>query len=646
MVTKTSSNPNAGMAGVTGDRSPSYSVSASRLIELVDARRQHSTRHHQGTLQRLQRWYDSYRGVWSGRLAQFRNNVTIPFTFAMIQSDVARKVQTSFGSWPVVDFEGYAPEDATRAKKNTVLVSAQMKDCSSFIKAIDFFLQADICGTGIARIGWKQLRRMNQFRRLESVAPGISVPVVHREMATLFDGPDWAPVDRLDFFPQPGKSRIPDMAWICHRYYADYDDLVEDSNSDMPYFDKAGVAALKEFPLQGMAQAEFGQRRVTYRNEYDYQARQSERFAKPVEIIEMHGLVPKEFALPGGIRHVVIAIGNGRAVLKYRESFLGNQLLPFLGYSPMPDPYSFDGVAKTEIAYGPQMTANRLANQKLDALDFLIDPMIVASSSSGLNTQNLFTRAGKVILVDGPADDSQIRPLSPDMRGVQAAYTEIGQLFNMMQLGTGETESLLGGLTGSSRETARGFLGRQENALTRLAMESRLAEEGFIEPLADMFRTMDKRWLSLPKEIKIMGSLATVNPITGYPYEPESVTVDYDDLAPDYRARAVGASQMMGRSVRQQNYIGLTQVLSSNPALMQLINWANYARQGFELFDFKNVNELMLQQNNAVNAAAQQTGQNPADVMASISQPLESLSPETLGQLMQVGNPAPLSGLQ
>lgn len=642
----TGGNPYAGRVGATGDRAPSQGVSPNRLIELVDSRRQHSTRHYQGTLQRLQRWYDSYRGVWSGRMAQFRNNVTIPFTFAMIQSDVARKVQTSFGSWPVIDFEGYAPEDEARAKKNTILVSAQMRDCGSFIKAVDLFLQADICGTGIARVGWQQLRRMNQYRRMEPIAPGVSVPVIHKEMATLFDGPTWDPVDRLDFSPQPGKSRIQDMSWVCHRYYADYDDLLEDANSDMPYFDRAGVLALKNYGMEGTAAAEFAQRRVSYRNEYDYQARQNERFSKPVEIVEMHGLVPKEFALPNGTRHVCIAIGNGRAVLKYRESFLGNQLLPFLSYCPMPDPYSFDGVAKTEIAYGPQMTANRLANQKLDALDFLIDPMIVASSSSGINTQNLFTRAGKVILVDGAADDSQIRPLSPDMRGVQAAYTEIGQLFNMMQLGTGETETLLGGMSGSARETARGFLGRQENALTRSALESRLAEVGFIEPLADMFRTMDRRWLALPQEIKILGSAATTNPVTGYPYEPESVTVDYDDLAPDYRARAVGASQMTGRSIRQQNWIGLMQVLAGNPAAQQLVNWQSILRQSFELFDFKNINELLLKQPNQVNQMAQDGGVSPEQIVASISQPLENLSPETLGRFQQVGNSSPMSQLQ
>ena len=146
----------------------------------------------------------------------------------------------------------------------------------------------------------------------------------------------------------------------------------------------------------------------------------------------------------------------------------------------------------------PQQTANRLANQKLDALDLLIDPMYVANSGSNLNMQNLFTRAGRVLLVDGPADESNIRALYPNMQGLSAAYTEIGQLYQMMQLGTGETEALMGGaMTGGGRETARGFLGRQENALTRLAMESRLAEEGFIEPMANAFRKMDRMWLDL-----------------------------------------------------------------------------------------------------------------------------------------------------
>jgi hypothetical protein len=617
--------------------SPRPMVSDSRIIELVDARRQHSLRYNAGLFGRLQSWYNSYRGVWQGRLAQYRNNIAIPFTFAMIQSDVARKVQISFGSWPIVSFEGYAPEDVASAKRNEILISAQMKDADSLTRAVDFFLQADICGTGIARLGWKTIKRMNRVRRMEEVAPGFSVPVMREYDATLFDGPTWEPIAREDFWQQPGKTHIPDMAWVEHRYWADYDDLLEDANSDDPYFDPAAIRQLAQYPLSGTAQGDWIQRRVTFRNEFDYQARQNEQFAKPVEIVEMHGLVPREFA-PDGMRNRCIAVGNNRVVLKNREGPLANQMKPFVSYAPMPDPYSFDGVGKAEIAFGPQATANRLNNQKLDALDLIIDPTYIASSTANINTQHLFSRAGRIILVDGPADDTNIRPLIPNMAGFQAAYPEISQLWSFMQLGAGINDIIMGQQAGE-RETARGFLGRQENVLTRLSLESRLAEEQFLEPLANTFRQLDRQFLTLPHQVKILGSMALVNPITGLPLPQEPVEIGYDDLVPDYRARAVGASQMMGRSVRQQNLVQLLQIMSSNPVMMQMVNWANFARQAFELFDFKNVDELLVQMVPQINQMAQQTGQSPEAVAQQTMNPLQTMEPSLLGSM---GNNQPV----
>jgi hypothetical protein len=625
----------------TGARPSRPVLDDARVIELVDARRQASLQYNAQVFSKVQNYYHAYRGVWQGRHAQFRNNISLPFIFAMIQSDVARKVQTSFGTWPIVSFEGYAPEDVARARRNEVLVSAQMKDADSVLRGIDFCLQADICGTGVARWGWKNLTRKNRYRKLEQIAPGLSVPVRYEGMSELFNGPTWDVVDRLDFWQQPGRKWIEDMDWVIHRYWLDWDNMMDDAAGSYPYFDPEAVKALREFPLQGAAHGEWTARKVTFRNEYDYQARQQEGFAKPVEVWEMHGLVPSEFA-PDGYRHRCIAIGNERVVLKNREGPMPNQQKPFGSYCPMGDPYGFDGVGKAEVAYGPARTADRLNNQRLDAIDLLIDPQWVVSNTSNMNTQNLFSRAGRVILVDGPANDETIRPLAPDMRGVQVGGAEIGHLFSMMQLGTGETETLLG-VGGNSRETARGVLNRQENAITRLAMETRILDEGFIEKLANAFRNMDRLWLPLPHEIKILGSLATVNPITGLPYEPEKTTVDYDDLAPDYRARAVGASQTMGRSVRQQNLMALLQMMSANPVLMQTVNWANFARQAFELFDFKNINELLVEQVPAINQMAQDTGQSPQAVAGAVSQPLDQLDPQILSQLVNAQSPARLA---
>lgn len=614
-------------------------VPEERYLELVDARWQHSLRYNWSLLNKLQSYYNTFRGVYQGRLSQFRNNITIPFTFSTIMSDVARKVQASFGTWPIVIFEGYAPEDVPIAKKREVMISAQMKDADSIIKATDFFLQADICGTAISRIGWKKLKRKQVVRRRETIAPGMDILVRYEYEAEQFNGPIWEPVDRLDFGQQPGKKNIEDMAWVCHRYYLDLDDMLEDARDEYSYFNPAAVKRLREFPMDGGSHASYVQRKLAFRNEYDEQVRSSERFAKPIEIIEMHGIVPPEFAVEG-VRHVCFAIGNKRVLLK-RDASVIPGWKPFRSYAPMPDPYQFDGIGKAEVAYGPQRTADRLNNQKLDAIDLIIDPMWVASSQANLNTQHLYTRAGRVLLVEGAADDSNIRALSPNMNGLQAAYSEIGQMWQFMQMGTGMNDIVLG-INPNQDETARGALARQEGAMTRLAFEARLAEEGFIEKLANDFVRLDREFLPLPYQSKILGSLATVNPITGLPYPAEPVSVDADDLVPDYRARAVGASQMMGKSLRQQNFVGLLQMMSANPALLQLVNWANFARQMFDLFDFKNVDELLVNQVPMISQMADQMGQSPQAVAGAVSQPMNDLNPQVLSQMMAAQNPAPI----
>ena len=624
-----------------GQQRGSRGVSDERIVELVDSRRQHSLRYNHRFFQRLPSWYNTYRMVWQGRLSQFRNNVSIPFIYSMIQSDVARKVQTSLGSWPIVTFGGYAPEDAARARKNEILISAQMKDADSLIKGVDFFLQADMYGTAVARYGWKNITRKNKVRMREQIAPGFEIEREHTYDAEHFNGPDWEVVDPLDFWPQPGKKRIDDMAWVVHRYWRDLDDLREDAQAENPYYDRKALRTLEVAPLGGTTHDEYRSRMYMFRNQWDYEARAAEKFSKPIEIWEMMGAVPDEMA-PDGIRLRSICIGNGRVVMRNKPLPFWDQQKPFKSYSPMPDPHSFWAPGKVEVSEKLQSAANRIANQKLDALDLLIDPQFVVSSQANLNTQNLFSRAGKLILVDGPADDSNIRPLVPNLSGVQSAYQEIGQLWEFMQLGTGINDIVQGNTSGS-RETARGFMGRQENVMTRLMLEARIAEEQFIEPMANAFRNLDRQFLTMPYEQKILGSIATTNPISGLPYPQESQSIDYDDMAPDYRARAIGATQTIGKSNRQQNFVSLLQMMSANPAMMQMVNWANFARQMFELFDFKNVEELLVTQVPAVNQMAQEGGVDPMQVAQGLSgSNLPQLDPQILAML---GNNQPQGGM-
>lgn len=616
----------------TGTSSPRDAVSEERVLELVDARWQHALRYNRTLFAKVKTWTDQFRGTQAGRISQFRNNVNIPFTFAMIESFVARLAETTFGAWPIVGFEGYAPEDVPLAKKREVLISAQMKDCDSVRKANDFYLQAAICGTGIARYGWKNITRKTRYRKMETIAPGMRIPVIYEADLTKFNGPDWVPVDRLDFGQQPGIKWIEDMDWVCHRYYRDWDALMEESIGEYTYFNAAGVRRLKEYPLVGAAADEFTSRRLMFRNDYDYMVRANERFAKPVEIIEMHGLVPSEFA-KDGIRERCIAIANNRVVIKNSEAQLPSGEKPFISYCPQPDPYGFDGISKAEIAEKMQRTADRIANQKLDALDLLIDPMYVASNSANLNTQNLFSRAGRILLVDGAANEDNIRALQPDMRGLQAAYTEIAQLFSFMQLGTGETDVLLG-VRPQGDETARGVLARQENALSRSTHEAKLADENFVEKLANAFVELDRYLLPVPYQVKILGSMATTNPITGLPYPDQPITMEDGDLVPDYRARAVGSTQMLGKGIARQDWLSILQVIGSNPIFQQILKWPEIARETFTLFGKRNVNDFIVNQIPLVNqmAAMQQGGGANGPTL---QQPLDQLAAGTLGPQAQ-----------
>lgn len=600
-------------------------VTDDAILNLVRERRQHAMNRYLSYFRRVSRWYDLFRGLYSGRFAAYRNNVHIPMLFSVVQSDVARKVQTSFGGWPIVEFSGYSHEDAWKARKNEVLVSAQMKDCDSFRKAVDFFLSADLYGTAIARVGWRTDQREESYRDVGIDNMGRRGMMTQKRTVTTFDGPDWEPVDILDFLIQPGKRRIDQAAWVIHRHYIDLDELEEQAK--LGFYDMDAVKRLRGMgSMPSTVESDYLQRVNIYRSYSEYDARRTERYAKPVEIWEMWGRVPSEFSRDGQV-HRVISVANGSVVLKNRPNPFWHGKLPFLAYSPTPDPHYFHAPGKMEVAEKMQYAANRFANQKLDALDLVIDPMWLVNSSMGMDTQNLFTRAGRTIKVDGPIGEDMIRTLSPDLRGLQAAFQEIGFLWSNIQQATGIIEDTIQGVPVSKRQTAQEFRGRQESVLTRLMLEARLAEEGFVEPLADMFVALNKQYLTFPKEVRILGNDAIVNPITGLPLPKDPINFsNLEDVVHDYRARAVGATQMMGKAMQQQQLVGLMQIVGGIPIGAQMVNWEAFIRQIFDAFDLRNVdellrpNEMQMALQAQMNAGGQGGAPAPQDAFASALQ--------------------------
>lgn len=567
-----------------------------QIIAMVNEEKRYSEAEFSAYYRKCKLWYDLYRGVWMQNYHGFRNSISIPFLYSVVQSDVARKVQMSFGNFPYVGFEGFSQEDAAVAKKNEILVGVQMEDANLYRKAVDFFVTADLYGVGITRDGWRQDLRKEKIR-IPTYLPNRQTLETEKEVwMSYFDGPDVEVLDPLDCFPEPGYRFIEDMLQFTYRYYRDLDDLRDQVRAEIadgmdPSFDMDALNEVERTGMTGDMESSMYERQGYARNANAF-ANRFQRFNKPVEIWERWGLVPADYA-PDGRRHRRIVIFNGKILGRNVPNPYHHGQKPFSSYS-VGDPHYFHGIGKTELLSKLQAASNRIMNHKLDSLDMSISPAIIVGANSGLDSSRpLHMTPGKIIQLDTlTVGEDVIRPFTPNLQGIQAANVEIQTLWQYMQQGSGIIEDVVSGATPSREQTAREYQGRQEAVMTRLMLESRIAEESWLEPLANRFRALNRQYLSIPKQVNRIGTMAVTDPITGQPLDD---SIDYADLWPDYKARAVGANQNMLRSAQRQDIIQILQAAGSNPALMQQVNWGNFARQMFSTFGFRNINELLVQ---------------------------------------------------
>jgi hypothetical protein len=574
-------------------------------------------------LHQLARRYDLYRGFFRGNYAQFRNNIQLPTLFSIIQADVARKVQALLGGDRFIDFVARSSTDGSFARKVSSLVNAQLHDCNTVSKGQDFFLTADMYGTAFARHGWKTVRRLEQFRKLDETG---QKEMIASGVVTRFDGPNWDVLDPLDVWPQPGRKRIEDCRWVMVRYFMDLDEL--ELLSQVGVYDKAAVARLKSTSSPtGFVDDSYRIRRQLYRNMSDYDARMQEQYNKVVECVDMFGYVPDEFA-PDGFTFRMITTGNDVVVLRNKPFPFWHGQIPIIAYSPMADPHYIHGVGKIEITERLQYLANRWVSQKADAVDLVIDPMWLVNRQAGVDTQNLYTRAGRVIGVDGAVDDSVIRPLSPDMRGLPLADQEIKGLWGWMQQSTGMIEDTMMGGPSSREQTATEYGGRTQAVLTRQMLELLLAGNLWLEPLANTFHQYNRQFLKMPKEVMLIGEDAEIDPITGLAQPPTMQQVGLQDLNMDYRAVSSGAANMIGKQARRNDIMALTGLLQQNPVAGQAMNWVAWLRYVMTVFDLPNTKDFFATgQVPGVNQVAESTGQSPESVvgMAGGRQPLVNM---------------------
>lgn len=570
----------------------------------------YSESHFSGVRAKWPRLYELWRGTWSGRFHPHKNNVHIPLIYSAVWADAARKAASSLSTYPIVSFMGYGPDDSKIARKQEALCSAQMKDDGCFLKQVDAIVGADLYGVTVMQVGWKRDEPMRILEQIDRMPlSGKVVRHIRKGRVVTFDGPQTLAIDLLDFFPQPCVPRLKDMKWVVRRYFLDLDDVRY--MASIGTFDVGELRRLESEGSFGAASSDLAMsvRRFQVRTGMDDEtARFQDRYSRPIEILEFWGSVPSEYATDGVLQRV-ITVANRGYLLRNRPNPYNHGVIPFISFSPAPDPHYFYAAGKAEIVEKLQIVGNRYLNQSLDAADLMIDPMTFYNRASGLVTRNLYSRPGRFIGLNGnPAE--MIQPMQMNLQGLTVADNKISQMREFLQMGTGMVDDAVQGLGGDSRQTAREFVGRREAAGTRLMLESRLYEEMMLEPMANMFMALSKQFLDPPVEVLILGDGSMLDSVTGEPINSTRDVLTGYDLFPSYSARALGATMGLSKETQQQTMIQLLTAMSSplGQSLMGQINAINFFRGIFKVFEVPNINEIFTKNSQLSSLVQQASG--------------------------------------
>lgn len=573
-------------------------------------------------LRRYGMLYNLYRGYRQGRMAPFRNNITIPLAFSMVQSYTAKLSNIEFADPRLVTFLAVGPEDQRLARKRDATVNLQFWDAETMDKGHQMLVASGIFGTIPYEWHWDVRQELQRYQA--DFGQGVALM---ETPTTTFDGPNWQPLDPRCLFICPGYNRIQrGMPWLVKRFFMDIEDV--NRLAEEGVFNKRGTVDLGA-PSRLTGKDEF----LTSHNDparLSIDAPTSE-IDRPVEILLRWGRVPRSMAINGST-NLIIVVANRKHLLRAAPNPFG--MIPVSEFQPMPDPFYWHGPSIVEVASKLQVAANALASQKMDALQLNIDPVVLYNRRNVQPKRRMEMRPNAWLAVDGELGPN-IMPWSPDLRGMQMSYQETEQLSQWMEQGTGVIRDAIQGFGGPDRETARGFLGRQASAEVRLLLTARIFERQVTEPLAMQFVRLNREFLTFPHQFRMLGAAAILDPVTLQPTPAETDLMFANDMLPDYEARGLGATRGATQREDAAAMLQFMQAAQTNPIGIQVVNWMAFFRQLLTKLNVHNVDELLgtdsIIMQAIANAMGAAQGQQPQPQQPQQQAPL--VTTQTLGGL-------------
>ena len=430
-----------------------------------------SWRTHRDTnyVQKWDEYYRLWRGIWlqeDRTRTSEKSRIIAPALQQAVESSVAELEEATFGRGKWFDIQDdmldQDPSDAEYVR-NLLQEDLEKTGCKDAI--CEVFLNSAIYGTGIGKIVVEQ-----NVERTPAEVPVEGTTTTTRQ---LIEYPSIdvrvEPISPKEFLMDPSANSINEALGVAHEVIKPRYHVVEGILSGI----------YRDVPLDGSYDTvSFG---------YDPEMKQADE-SDSVKITEYWGKVPKRFLKPSKDKddfeyskkdelvEAVVTICNDEHILRVEQNLFIMEDRPFISYQHDVVPNKFWGRGVSEKAYNAQKALDAEMRARIDSLALTTTPMMAADATRLPRGVKFEVRPGKTVLTNGNPRDA-IMPL--DMGTTDpATFNQVQSLQNMIQMGTGTSDSI-----GGDRATASGMSMQQSAAIKRQKRTLMNFQNTFLVPL-------------------------------------------------------------------------------------------------------------------------------------------------------------------
>jgi len=405
-------------------------------------------------LSKWDEYYRLWRGIWqaSDRTRQSEKSQLIsPALQQAVESSVSEIEEATFGRGKWFDIkDDILDQDKQDAEYVRNLLQEDLESTGCKDALCEVFLNAAIYGTGIGKISVEE----NTWRYpVEVPIEGTTVTerILEEQVVTDIK---IEPISPKEFLIDPSAVNINEALGVAHEIIKPRHTIIEGIQN----------GTYRDVPIEGNYNEDFldGFDPETNRADASDQIKITEYWGKvPARFLEENESMDDFEYDSDELVEAVVTMANDRYILRAdRNPFMMTDR-PFVSYQHDLVPSKFWGRGVCEKGFNPQKALDAEMRARIDSLALTTTPMMAADATRLPRGVRLEVRPGKTILTNGDPRQA-IMPLALGSTD-QNTYTQVASLQNMIQMGTGSSDT---GIS-AERATSAGMSMAQSSAIKR-----------------------------------------------------------------------------------------------------------------------------------------------------------------------------------